>query len=135
MAYQQPAEEGGLGGGAVFCSSCVTETRYVSRRKRDLLIAFGSLGRFLRSVTSFGPDGSVFYFYLLVSCLPVHKTRYGVQKYSIGKLLLTATIPSYLLLPEEASKPSTYTTQRHFIEEMTTRMGIIPFSRIVDMHR
>ncbi len=45
------------------------------------MIAFVSLGRFLCSVKSFGPDGSVFYFYLLVSCLPLHTTRDGVQKY------------------------------------------------------
>ena len=42
------------------------------------MIAFVSLGRYLCSVKSFGTDGPVFYFYLLVCCLPVHKTRDGV---------------------------------------------------------
>jgi hypothetical protein len=37
-----------------------------------------------------------------------------IQKYSIGKLLLTAIIPSYLLLPEEAYKPNNYSNSAPF---------------------
>src|SRR6266699_3796586 len=85
MAVGVPAtsRKGWFGRRCCFLLFLCNRNTVLPRAKRSLLIAFVSLGRFLCSVKSFGPVGSVFYFCLLVSCLPLHTTRDGVVVFLI----------------------------------------------------
>src|SRR6266853_1089463 len=55
-------------------------------------MAFASLCRFLRSISSFGVDGSVSYLCLFVGCSPLHNTWDGV-------LLAVGVVPPLPYLP------------------------------------